>query len=101
MLAGLAEVYPMVQQTFGEASDALGYDLWQLVSYNFVYCMLYEVITDVRVVRGPFEAAGAAQGAPRARQSRLGGVWVQPQSDHQRSGVRGAADGNVAAAGVV
>jgi len=31
MLAGLAEVYPMVQQTFGEASDALGYDLWQLV----------------------------------------------------------------------
>jgi len=31
MLAALAETYPVVHQTFSAASDALGYDLWQLV----------------------------------------------------------------------
>ena len=31
MLADLAEVYPEVEQTFAEASQALGYDLWALV----------------------------------------------------------------------
>lgn len=32
MLADLAAAYPQVEETFGEASAALGYDLWQLVS---------------------------------------------------------------------
>jgi len=31
MLAALAEAHPLVLSTFKEASDALGYDLWQLV----------------------------------------------------------------------
>lgn len=31
MLADLAAAFPVVEQTFAEASDALGYDLWQLV----------------------------------------------------------------------
>ncbi|OKB68496.1 [acyl-carrier-protein] S-malonyltransferase [Serratia marcescens] len=31
MLAELAAQYPIVEETFGEASSALGYDLWQLV----------------------------------------------------------------------
>ncbi|UDW83109.1 ACP S-malonyltransferase [Pasteurella canis] len=31
MLSELAEQYPVVQQTFKQASDVLGYDLWQLV----------------------------------------------------------------------
>lgn len=31
MLADLAAQYPVVEQTFSEASDVLGYDLWQLV----------------------------------------------------------------------
>jgi len=31
MLAALAEHEPLVKQTFAEASDVLGYDLWQLV----------------------------------------------------------------------
>ena len=31
MLAELAAEYPVVQQTFLEASDVLGYDLWALV----------------------------------------------------------------------
>ena len=30
MLAGLAAGEPLVQQTFAEASDVLGYDLWAL-----------------------------------------------------------------------
>ncbi len=32
MLGELAEQYPLVTETFGEASDALGFDLWKLVS---------------------------------------------------------------------
>lgn len=32
MLAELAESYPIVKQTYKEASDVLGYDLWKLVS---------------------------------------------------------------------
>ncbi|MCK0553099.1 ACP S-malonyltransferase [Pantoea ananatis] len=32
MLADLAAAYPAVEETFREASDVLGYDLWQLVS---------------------------------------------------------------------
>jgi [acyl-carrier-protein] S-malonyltransferase len=32
MLSELAAHYPQVNETFGEASDILGYDLWQLVS---------------------------------------------------------------------
>jgi [acyl-carrier-protein] S-malonyltransferase len=31
MLADLAQAWPQVGETFAEASDALGYDLWQLV----------------------------------------------------------------------
>lgn len=31
MLAELAQQYPSIQTTFSEASDALGYDLWELV----------------------------------------------------------------------
>jgi [acyl-carrier-protein] S-malonyltransferase len=31
MLAGLAAAYPQVKESYQEASDALGYDLWQLV----------------------------------------------------------------------
>ena len=31
MLADLATQFPVVEQTFKQASDALGYDLWQLV----------------------------------------------------------------------
>lgn len=30
MLAGLAQAEPLVEQTFAEASESLGYDLWQL-----------------------------------------------------------------------
>ena len=32
MLGSMAEAYPLVAETFSEASEALGYDLWQLVS---------------------------------------------------------------------
>src|SRR5690242_7527532 len=32
MLAALAEAEPLVKETFAEASEALGYDLWQLCS---------------------------------------------------------------------
>lgn len=31
MLADVAAIYPVVQETFAEASDALGYDMWALI----------------------------------------------------------------------
>lgn len=31
MLADVAAAYPLVQEVFAEASDALGYDMWQLI----------------------------------------------------------------------
>ncbi|WP_026244606.1 ACP S-malonyltransferase [Dasania marina] len=31
MLAGMAAVYPVIQETFAEASEALGYDIWDMV----------------------------------------------------------------------
>jgi [acyl-carrier-protein] S-malonyltransferase len=34
MLTDLAAAYPQVEATFAEASEALGYDLWQLVQYG-------------------------------------------------------------------
>jgi [acyl-carrier-protein] S-malonyltransferase len=34
MLADVAEQYPLIRQTFGEASDALKLDLWQLCQEN-------------------------------------------------------------------
>lgn len=34
MLAGLAEQEPLVKQTFAEASEALGYDLWRLAQHG-------------------------------------------------------------------
>ena len=30
MMAELAQAYPLVQETFAEASEVLGYDLWAL-----------------------------------------------------------------------
>ena len=34
MLADISEQYPQVEQTFQEASLALGYDLWDLVQHG-------------------------------------------------------------------
>jgi [acyl-carrier-protein] S-malonyltransferase len=32
MMSGLAQAYPQIQETFAQASQVLGYDLWQVVS---------------------------------------------------------------------
>ena len=32
MMAGLSEAHPDIRKTFDEASDALGFNLWELVS---------------------------------------------------------------------
>lgn len=39
MLADLANEFPIVGDTFSEASDALGYDLWELVSQGPEACL--------------------------------------------------------------
>ncbi|NRA55511.1 MAG: ACP S-malonyltransferase [Gammaproteobacteria bacterium] len=36
MLSDISEQYPQIEQTFSQASQALGYDLWQLVQHGTV-----------------------------------------------------------------
>ncbi len=55
MLAELAAQFPIVEETFGEASSALGYDLWQLVQ------------------QGPAEELNKTLADPTGSAGRLGG----------------------------
>ncbi len=34
MLSELAAVYPIIEETFAEASNVVGYDLWHLVQFG-------------------------------------------------------------------
>lgn len=45
MQADLAAEFPVVQETYGEASEALGYDLWQLVQDGPVERLAETVVT--------------------------------------------------------
>ncbi|MCW8826054.1 MAG: ACP S-malonyltransferase [Gammaproteobacteria bacterium] len=55
MLGALAEVYPQVEETFKEASDALGYDLWNVVSNGPV-----EELNNTQTTQPAMLAAGVA-----------------------------------------
>ena len=57
MLGALAEAYPQVQESFQEASDALGYDLWNVVA------------------NGPAEALNQTQTTQPAMLAAGIGVW--------------------------
>ncbi|MCP4698882.1 MAG: ACP S-malonyltransferase [Gammaproteobacteria bacterium] len=68
MLTDLAAVYPCVNQTFEEASDTLGYDLWALVQ-NGPEELLNETNKTQPAILTASVAAGRvwiAQGVPRA-----------------------------------
>ena len=65
MLSGLAQEYPQVAATFGEASEVLGYDLWKLVQEGpaeqlniATYTQPAMFVSGVAVYR-VFRAAGA------------------------------------------
>lgn len=55
MLAALAETYPVVKQTYQEASDVLGYDLWKLVSEGSA-----EELNQTHITQPALLAAGIA-----------------------------------------
>lgn len=66
MLAGLAAAWPVVERTFAEASDVLGYDLWSLVRDNpddalnrTVHTQPAMLAADIAVARVWREAGGA------------------------------------------
>ena len=85
MLAALAAAEPRVQGTFAEASQVLGYDLWQLVSTGPEAKLNATERTQPAML-----AAGVATlrawGAPRRRGSRAG-LGPQSRGVH-RAGVR-------------
>ncbi|MDH5183905.1 MAG: ACP S-malonyltransferase [Gammaproteobacteria bacterium] len=55
MLAELAESFPIVKQTYQEASDVLGYDLWKLISEGPV-----EELNQTHITQPALLAAGIA-----------------------------------------
>lgn len=55
MLADLAVAFPLVGETFAEASDALGYDLWQLVQEGPV-----ETLNKTHITQPAMLSAGIA-----------------------------------------
>lgn len=77
MLADLAATNPLVEKTFREASDALGYDLWQLVQQGpaeelnktWQLSLLYWLLLL------PFSAFGRKK-AEKRRQCLQGTAWV-------------------------
>ena len=67
MLAELAEQFPIVQETFAEASEALGYDLWALVqngpaeSLNETYRTQPALLTSSVAIWRVWQQQGCAQ----------------------------------------
>ncbi len=75
MLAELGEQYDVVKQTFAEASDALGYDLWALVqngpaedlnqlSALSLHCWRHPLLSGAYGGAGPGTATSAGRSQP-------------------------------------
>jgi len=75
MQADLAAEYPLMQETYAEASDILGYDLWQLVQDGPTEKLAETVITQPAMLTAGYatwlawQAAGGAQPAQMAGHS--------------------------------
>lgn len=75
MQADLAAEYPLVQETYAEASDILGYDLWQLVQDGPAEKLAETVVTQPAMLTAGYaswrvwQAAGGAQPAQMAGHS--------------------------------
>lgn len=69
MQAELADAYPVVQETYSQASEVLGYDLWQLVQDGPAEKLGETVVTQPAMLAAgvaAFRAWGAAGGAAPA-----------------------------------
>jgi [acyl-carrier-protein] S-malonyltransferase len=75
MQADLAAEYPLVQETYAEASDILGYDLWQLVQDGPAEKLAETVVTQPAMLTAGYaswrawQAAGGTQVAQMAGHS--------------------------------
>jgi len=75
MQADLAAEYPLVQETYAEASDILGYDLWQLVQDGPTEKLAETVVTQPAMLTAGYaswlawQAAGGTQPAQMAGHS--------------------------------
>ena len=75
MQADLAAEYPLVQETYAEASEILGYDLWQLVQDGPTEKLSETVVTQPAMLTAGYaswlawQAAGGAQPAQMAGHS--------------------------------
>ncbi len=75
MQADLAAEYPIVQETYAEASDILGYDLWQLVQDGPTEKLAETVVTQPAMLTAGYaswlawQAVGGAQPAQMAGHS--------------------------------
>ena len=68
MQAELASEYPVVQETYAEASEVLGYNLWQLVQTGTAERLGETVVTQPAMLTAGVAAYRARQGigGPRA-----------------------------------
>jgi len=73
MQADLAEQYPIVRETYAEASEMLGYDLWQLVQDGPVEKLGETVVTQPAMLTAGVSAYRAWQVAGGAAPSQVAG----------------------------
>lgn len=75
MLSKLAASYPVVQQTFAEASDTLGFNLWQLVEEGSP-----EALNETHNTQPAMLAAGIAVWKVWCQQSNIRPAWMAGHS---------------------
>ncbi len=73
MQADLAAEYPVVQETYAEASDVLGYDLWQLVQDGPAERLGETVVTQPAMLTGGVAAYRVWQAAGGALPAQMAG----------------------------
>ena len=73
MQADLATAYPCVQEAYAEASDILGYDLWQLVQEGPAEKLAETVVTQPAMLTAGYAAWLVWQEAGGARPSHMAG----------------------------
>lgn len=75
MMSKLAEAYPLVRQTFGQASEVLGFDLWNLVENG-----PEEALNQTQNTQPAMLAAGVATWRVWCEQSKIRPAWMAGHS---------------------
>lgn len=75
MLSKLGESYPVVKQTFAQASDVLGFDLWQMVEQGSL-----EALNETHNTQPAMLAAGVAVWKVWCQQTSIRPAWMAGHS---------------------